>query len=65
MYHFDMLCNAIYLSSVFTRIQEKMHKNKMLGKEHQNNSYQNTNRNDNLLVLIFYFLFANSIKQKN
>ena len=35
---------------------EMMHTNKMLEKEHQNNSYQNTNKNDNLLVLIFYFL---------
>ena len=33
-----------------------MYENKMLEKEHQNNPYQNTNRNDNLLVLIFYFL---------
>ena len=35
---------------------EMMYKNKILEKEHQNNSYQNTNRNDNLLVPIFYFL---------
>ena len=37
-----------------------MHKNKkkkikILEKEHQNNSYQNTNREDNLLVLNFLF----------
>ena len=33
-----------------------MYKNKILEKEHQNNSYQNTNKDDNLLALIFYFL---------
>ena len=33
------------------------HKNKMLEKKKQRNtSYQNANRNDDLLVLIFYFL---------
>ena len=33
-----------------------IHKNKLLEKEYQNNSYQNTNRSDNLIVLILYFL---------
>ena len=33
-----------------------MHKNENVEKGHQNNSYQNMNKNDNLLVLVFYFL---------
>ena len=40
-----------------------VHTNKMLKKEYQNNSYQNTNRDDNLLIPIFYFLQI-SFKQK-
>ena len=33
-----------------------MHKNENVEEGHQNNLYQNTNKNDNLLVLVFYFL---------
>ena len=43
-----------------------MRKNKITKIEHQNNSYQNTNRNNNLPVSSFFFYFffsANFIRQ--
>ena len=40
------------------------YENKMLEKERRNNSYHNVNRNNDLLVLIFYFLQVSLNKKK-